>query len=133
MFFFILYKVFHINLNLSLSKEVTIPQERVDEIFDGAADFKQLGIEQIEAREEKVKNKSFVNLYRNEDSRICSSESYGFHDHISVAFLMFCPRISGNEGSYIFIENLLNFHSTMSRQHDIDFVHLIFFLIFHDD
>jgi len=37
-----------------LSKEVTIPQERVDEIFDGAADFKQLGIEQIEAREEKI-------------------------------------------------------------------------------
>ena len=68
MFFLILYKIFHINLNLSLSKEVTIPQERVDEIFDGAADFKQLGIEQIEAREEKVKNKSFVNLYRNEGS-----------------------------------------------------------------
>ena len=103
----------------------------MDEIFDGAADFKQLGIEQIEAREEKVKNKSFVNLYRNEGSRICSSESYDFGDHMTVA--LFCPRISGNEGSYIFIENLLNFHSTMSRQHDIDFVHLIFFLIFHDD
>ena len=56
-----------------MSKEVTIPQERVDEIFDGAADFKQLGIEQIEAREEKVKNQHFVNIYHNEGSRICSS------------------------------------------------------------